>query len=376
MFLKVSIEIISLKKQINIIRRRVMRALTKDIGVNGFVANTNSLQRLPITRILISRPNHRLGNLLLITPLLKEVSKTFPDAKIDLFVKGGIAPVLFQNYENIHRIIQLPRKPFKELLAYVKVWTEIKACKYDLVINVDGTSSSGRLCTQLATAHYKIYGPQDTAIGGATADRQHIAKAPVLLFRDFCTEFGYEARQGNIPSLDLNLTERELESGRKTVNDLVKNEQKTICLFTYATGDKCYSEQWWSGFYNRLKQAAPNYNIIEVLPVENISKIGFRAPTFYSKDVREIGSVIAATAGFIGADSGIMHLASASQAPTMGLFCVTNMLKYEPYNENSLGLDTNSCEIEELLDTLLKKLCVAPSMEAFPQPAESFLIVN
>lgn len=359
----------NLKNQINKIRRGVMRSLTRDIGVNGFVATTTSTEPLPIRRILISRPNHRLGNLLLITPLLKDVSKTFPDAKIDLFVKGGIAPILFQNYKNIDRIIQLPRKPFKELVAYAKVWAKIKSRNYDLVINVDGTSSSGRLCTHFANASYKIYGPQDTAIGGATADRQHIAKAPVLLFRDFCNDFGFKAQQGKVPSLDLNLTQYELEGGRKVVKDLVKNDQKTICLFTYATGEKCYSEQWWGGFYERLKKAAPNYNIIEILPVENISKIGFRAPTFYSKDVRKIGSVIAATAGFIGADSGIMHLASASLAPTMGLFCVTNMLKYEPYNENSLGLDTNSCEIEELLERLLEKLRVTPGLEGSPQLA-------
>jgi ADP-heptose:LPS heptosyltransferase len=37
---------------------------------------------------------------------------------------------------------------------------------------------------------------------------------------------------------------------------------------------------------------------------------------FYSKDIREIGAVIANTEIFIGADSGIMHLASASLTPT------------------------------------------------------------
>jgi ADP-heptose:LPS heptosyltransferase len=66
-------------------------------------------------------------------------------------------------------------------------------------------------------------------------------------------------------------------------------------------------------FYDRLKAEYPNYNIIEVLPVENVSQIGFKAPTFYSKDVREIGALMANTEVFIGGDSGIMHLASASK---------------------------------------------------------------
>ena len=333
-----------------------MRTLTRDIGANGFVSKKTDSAPQPIKRILISRPNHRLGNLLLITPLLQEVATTFPDAKVDLFVKGGIAPVLFEHYHQIDRIISLPRKPFKELGNYVKVWTKIRSRKYDLVINVDGTSSSGRLCTQFARATYKIYGPEEEAMDNLGLDRQHIAKAPVLLLRDFLNEFGFTAQTGAVPPLDLKLTELELQKGRETVRNLVQNDHKTICLFTYATGAKCYSEQWWTGLYNRMLEAAPDFNIIEVLPVENVSQIGFRAPTFYSKDVREIGSVIAGTNVFVGADSGIMHLASASGAPTMGLFSVTNMLKYAPYNPQSQAMDTNTCEIEELLEIIIDKL--------------------
>ena len=64
-------------------------------------------------------------------------------------------------------------------------------------------------------------------------------------------------------------------------------------------------------FIERLQTEFPQHNIIEVLPVQNVSKLSFKAPTFYSKDVREIASLIANTVVFIGADSGIMHLASA-----------------------------------------------------------------
>ena len=59
----------------------------------GHVESTKDY-RNKIKRILICRPNHRLGNLLLITPLIQEISETFPDCKIDLFVKGGIAPTV------------------------------------------------------------------------------------------------------------------------------------------------------------------------------------------------------------------------------------------------------------------------------------------
>jgi ADP-heptose:LPS heptosyltransferase len=68
-----------------------------------------------IKTVLISRPNHRLGQLL-ITPLVQEVTDTFPNCKIDLFVKGNIAAIIFENYENIDSIIKLPKKHFNDLL--------------------------------------------------------------------------------------------------------------------------------------------------------------------------------------------------------------------------------------------------------------------
>jgi hypothetical protein len=52
-----------------------------------------------------------------------------------------------------------------------------------------------------------------------------------------------------------------------------------------------------------LLQRISDYNIIEILPVENVSQIAFKSPVFYSKDIREIGAVIANTEIFIGADN-------------------------------------------------------------------------
>ncbi|MFN7014182.1 MAG: glycosyltransferase family 9 protein, partial [Bacteroidia bacterium] len=99
----------------------------------------------------------------------------------------------------------------------------------------------------------------------------------------------------------------------------------------------------------KLKKEFKNLNIIEVLPVENVSQIAFKIPTFYSKDIRQIGSLIANTDVFISADSGIMHLASSVQTPTVGLFSVTDMDKYQPYNKNSLALNTNILSTNEII---------------------------
>lgn len=99
----------SFKRTINNLRRGLMQKLTGNIGTSSVGKPVGQKEISEIKRVLISRPNHRLGNLLLITPLLQEISETLPNSTIDLFVKGTLSPLVFKNYDNINRIIQLPK---------------------------------------------------------------------------------------------------------------------------------------------------------------------------------------------------------------------------------------------------------------------------
>ncbi|WP_456315444.1 glycosyltransferase family 9 protein [Pseudomonas shirazensis] len=342
--------------KVNHFRRGVMRGLTKNIGKPKAERNIILVDKTEIKRVLICRPNGRLGNLLLITPLVQEVAETFPNCKIDLFVKGMLAPIIFENYEVIDKTIHLPKKPFKNLLEYAKVWISIKQQSYDMAINVDQNSSSGRLAVKFSNAKYKFYGDLDDQYTESKSDYEHIAKYPIYNFRNYLTKLGLAKSNKIIAPLDLKLNSSELDNGKKILDLIIDPTKRTIGLFTYATGTKCFSEEWWLSFYARLKSEYKDYNIIEILPIENVSQIGFQAPTYYSKDIREMGSVIANVDVFIGADSGIMHLASSVQTPTMGLFSVSNIKKYEPYDSGSIGIDTENCaqgEYFKILNSIL-----------------------
>lgn len=336
-----------LLKEINVFRRSLMRNLTKNIGKASSQEDIILVDKKDIKRILICRPNGRLGNLLLITPLVQEVTEIFPNCKVDLFVKGTLAPIIFQNYDHIDKIIDLPKKPFKSLLKYLNVWISIKRQKYDIAINVDQNSSSGRLAVQFSNAKYKFFGDSNEQFQPTKIDYDHIAKYPVYNFRYYLTKLRFSKSNKIVAPLNLKLSSSEIINGKDILNSIVHNTKRTICIFTYATGEKCLAEDWWENFYTQLKEEYKNYNIIEILPVENVSQIGFQAPTFYSKDIREIGAVIANTDLFIGADSGIMHLASAVKTPTIGLFSVSNIKKYEPYDNSSVAIDVNLCTKKE-----------------------------
>ncbi len=337
----------SILGKINKIRRNVMGGITKNLGNPSKEKNFVPLVPAEIKRVLICRPNHRLGNQLLITPLVQEISEVFPNCKIDLFVKGNLSLILFENYKNIDQIIRLPKKHFKQFHLYIWGWLKLKKRRYDLVFNVDKRSSSGKLSTKFARGKHKFFGENEVDLSTKYSDFVHLAKYPVYNLRHMLSE--KEINLKPVPPLNIKLTSPETIKGQKIIENLVKNEKKTISLFTYATGGKRHSEAWWMEFYGKLKTEFPNYNFIEILPKENVSQIGFSAPTFYSMDIREITAVIANTELFIGTDSGMMHLSSASQTPTIGLFSVTKKEKYEPYGNKSFGINTKETGMDELI---------------------------
>jgi ADP-heptose:LPS heptosyltransferase len=331
-----------------------MHSLTQKIGNRRKMNLAVSLNPEKIRRILISRPNSRLGNQLLLTPLVQEIALNFPNAKIDLFVRGGLAFLIFENYENIDRIIRLPKKPFKELIAYIGVWISLRKKRYDIVINAVNDSSSGRLSTALAKAQIKLYGDEYQELKDKYNDYVHIAKTAIYNLRDYLSRLGYEANSAALPVLDIKLTSSELAEGKKLLDNLASEKKRTITLYTYATGGKCYSEAWWSILYEKLKERyEASYNIIEVLPVENVSRIAFKAPSFYSTNIREIAALMANTEIYIGADCGIMHLASAAKLPVAGLFSITRTEVYRPYNAGSVAINTNRLTgVDDLLQII------------------------
>lgn len=325
-----------------------MRKLTASVGKRRAKTMGMDYHHSSIKKILVIRPNHRLGNLLLITPLIQELHDLYPNAKIDIVVKGNLAKVLFKEYQNINQLIILPRKAFKEFFLYIRVFISVGRGKYDLAINTNDNSSSGRILTRISKASHKLFGDQDN---DNTILENHLAKKSIVNLRRYLASFGKVGfLEKNIPNLSLKLTAAELKIGKSVLDKLVPSKKPTLCIFTFATGIKCHSKKWWHTFYSKLSDSyADQYNIIEVLPAENVSQIDFIAPSYYSRDIREMAAVFNATKLCIAADSGIMHLSSASEIPTIGLFNHTDPKKYEPYNLSSKAVDTNAVSIDDLV---------------------------
>lgn len=334
-----------LEKTINPFKRRFFKFLTSSLK------NSKNLKELPLIKkndikhVLIVRSNHRLGNQLLISPLVQVIESEFPEGKVDLLVNGGLSNIIYKNYSNVDQIYQLPKKPFKNLIEYIKVSLKIMYSKYDIAIVGTEDSNSSKIFVKLSRAKFKIFN-----LGTIDAKQpKHIAKKPIYNLMNFITQDEKEPNK-KYPKLDIKLNENEILNGKKILTDFFSSHLKTIVVFTNATGNKKLSKKWWKDFCKQLKMKFPNTNILEILPKENISQLDFAFKTYLSGDLREMASVIENCSVFIGTDSGIMHLATSTNTPTFGLFNgTTNPETYGPYGRFKYTIETHKTEHNEII---------------------------
>lgn len=338
---------------INNLRRKLTRFfsrlfLVSDISEVVYDKNINQVKK-----VLICRPNHRLGNNLLLTPLVNEITIIFPNSEIHLFTKGDISDIIFENYKDVVKLIKLPRKPFTNLIEYLTCWLSILDDNYDIVINSNNQSSSGILATKLSKSKYKFYNILNDKLTHLE-DYKHHAKNPIYNLR---YQFKNQLDRVNktIPKLDLKLRDYEIINGGKLLKSMFRDQKPIISIFTFATAEKCLSKNWWSDLYSKLKNFE-NYNILEILPAENLSQIDFVSKSYYSRDIREIASVMSNVKIFIGADSGMMHLAHASKTKTIGLFNVTKPEYYGVYGNGNISVDINNTSITKLINLIESEL--------------------
>jgi heptosyltransferase III len=303
-----------------------------------------------IHRILVCRPNHRLGNTVLISPLLRELETMYPGAEIDILSAGCAAETLFRTRFQVRRIISLPRRIPRRPLHSIRLVRSVVRERYDLAIDACLQSNMGRLLLGACTARFKIGFPYAAENGSPLAAYHqscptHFALRNVHLLR---VARGM-ARAQSWPALNVGLEPMERNRGKVVLNAILEqpadstDTRPVLGIFANATGDKRYPETWWQEFIAVLRQRHPDVRIVDILAEHGLSQLPGTPHPFYSRNLRKLAAVLANLDGFISADCGVMHLASAVGAPTLGLFSRDNSDKYAPYGGTNHAIDTQTC---------------------------------
>lgn len=331
------------------LRRRVVRWLFKVCGANTALLSNEPLPRRGIYRILICRTSHSLGNTLLLTPLLAEIEQTYPGAEVDIVTQSPVAEELYRRFFSVRRVLLLPSRFPPHLPWVCRIVGDMRKSRYDLVIDPDRRSKTGRALLALAHARFKLGFSGIEKSGSLTHavaipdDVQHIGQLPVHLLRTALRS----TCDVPFPKPDICLGSDERTSGANALARLLGDPPPSqrlpvVGIFANATGAKRLPESWWTAFLDELEARMPGHRFIELAPFQGSSMLSLRYETHYCSDLRKLGAVLASLDLFVSVDSGLMHLAWAAGCPTAGLFTGTDIDAWGPYGTTGFSLDVRS----------------------------------
>ncbi|MEO8746973.1 MAG: glycosyltransferase family 9 protein [Rhodanobacter sp.] len=312
------------------------------------------------------------------TPLLVELQRVLPDATVDIVSAGDSAADLFRGFANVRHSYVLSRRMVRHPIAIVRTVLRIRRARYDLAIDPCEASQSSRFLVAAANATHvlgvprqSIAGPEDAQL--ARRAPAHMAQWPVFLVRHAFER--YPAAPDEVyPALTVKLAPDERARGRRVLDGLLRDQNAAsakfvIGVFAEATGAKRYDQAWWERFIAAFR-AECICAIVEIAPPDGRARLASGFPVFSSPSPREVAAVIANMTGFVCADSGVMHLASASGTPTVGLFSITDLAKYRPYGAQNHAIDTNGKlpQVVARLASEFMKSLIADDATASVQP--------
>ncbi|HBK47513.1 MAG TPA: glycosyl transferase family 9 [Xanthomonadaceae bacterium] len=321
------------------LRRRAARGLMRWLFGPPAEAWQAPLPGSGIHRILVCHVSHTLGNTLLLTPLLQELERIYPGAEIDIVTRSPIAAQLYGRYFGVARLFHLPAHGAAHLWTVLRQWHRVRAGEYDLAIDTDAQSQTGRLLILWARARFRLgfSGPRKSGrishpvpVELAPAHKAH--RAVFLLAQARGT-----AAPAHCPPLDIQLDADERQRGQATLERVLAAGQAggprrgVIGVFANATGSKRLEQGWWQAFLDRLQALEPHYHLVEIVPASGRSLLGDRYPAFFSNDLRRLGGVLSALDLCVIGDCGVMHLSCAVHTRTLALFVTTDAEEWGPY---------------------------------------------
>jgi ADP-heptose:LPS heptosyltransferase len=337
------------RKKLATFINRILSLFTKKNAYQKYI-NKNEVKN-----ILIVRPNYRIGNLIFLTPLINELQKKIPNAKIDIIVGMKLAGEILEPLPNVDKVIDIPRKLLLhplEIFAYIK---QVRAKEYDVALNISGASTSAQIVSALVRAKYKASFASDKLWANFTHIQERGEKKYFhmgLESLEFLRFFQIELPNG-YPTLDIKLTQNELQSAKKELDNLLKQNNlkkenvKVITLFRNARFDKRISDEWWQSLIHALKQLDNSFVFIDILSPDIPQKLNEDVLAYSNKNLRALGAFFKVSDLFISGDTGPLHLAVASGAHIAALFTKTEIHIYGALGEKNKNIDINNLSPQE-----------------------------
>jgi len=286
-----------------------------------------------IRKVLVFRLDQRIGNGIMLLPLLRAISESVPTAEVHLLVHHPIALFFEQNYsEKLSKIWaydqkHLLRNPFRML----KLLNELKQEEFNVVIschNPDNFSLSqalfGRWIKPKRLVGFRWKDSEmfyDIAVASDT--QKHYTDALLDLWRAFDSQAGLKWGGIKIPST----------AKKEMIEKFPQLKEKPIIFWLGATQGKELPISLITFIYQTLQD---NFQIPVLFATGPADKeLYHHLPSWIRHQLVVLKTPLTETAAFfsccrlfISGDTGPMHLSVAIGVPTLTIFIHTNKIQY------------------------------------------------
>lgn len=265
----------------------------------------------------------RIGDAVLSTGLLRYLIERHPGAALTI-AAGPLAAPLFAEVPGLARVIVVEKKA--RGLHWPSLWAQVATTRWDLAIDLRGSA----LTYLLRARERRVMAKGDP--------EEHRVRQLARLF---------DLEPPPMPTLWLG--GRHLDAAAKLVppgaNLLVigpaanwpRKEWRAARFaelalrLTAPTGLLAGARVAVMAAAHERAQAAP---VLDALPADRVADLVGRL------DLLTAGAILRHAALFVGNDTGLMHLAAAAGAPTLGLFGPSNVKEYAPWGPRAAYVHT------------------------------------
>lgn len=286
-----------------------------------------------------------IGDVLLSTPLIKNLKEKYPRAQIDFACNKDSEPVITLN-PNLCKIIAYDRFYIKSLSSFNKYFSELqfafsfRKTKYDVVINLT-EGDRGNLICLLSKAPVRIgYKSNNRFLKNALT---HIM--PKQDFRHTIETNLDPLRILNIPILSKKVELFWSQNDEKIISEKLSSvKNKFIHIHPVSRWlFKCISDQTMAQIIDFCQMELNEKVVITSAPVKaEINKINNILSLCKSKPINLSGELsLKQTASlnnraklFIGVDTSIMHISASNDIPVLAFFGPSGADHWGPWDNN------------------------------------------
>jgi heptosyltransferase-3 len=253
--------------------------------------------------------SNRLGDAVLSTGLLDHLIRTYPAARFTV-VCGPVAEGVFARMPNREQTIVL--RKLSRGRHWLPLWMRTATRLWDLVVDIRGSALSWLVPTRRRAVFHRVEGSKIAQLGAI------LGLSP--------------------PPLPVAWI---AEADRRTVSGLLPVGRPVIVLAPTANWQpKVWPAERFAAMFQSLAASVVPGAVAVVLGGPGPAEQAMAAPLFAALpdaldlvgalSLPEAAAMLQRAALFVGNDSGLMHLAAAAGAPTIGLFGPTDATIYRP----------------------------------------------